>query len=150
MTDTAKTPIDNVVPLHTSGAGDAINSAAKVVRDHPVLVVAGGIALGAVVAALLPKRTKGRISSSARKLASVAGTAGLALGREVIEKSAQAREAGRDFGRQAIDRAEVAGSELRHSGEAAREKAEDALSTAGDAGSKLLRKASEFAGRVRG
>lgn len=150
MTENAKTPIDNVVTLHASRTGDAISSAAKVARDHPLLVVAGGIAVGAVVAALLPKRTKGRLSSSARHLAGIASTAGLALGREVIEKSSQAREAGRDIGRQALDRAEVVGLELRRHGETAKDHAEDALATAGETGSKLLRKASEIAGRVRG
>ena len=154
MTEDAKAPIDNVVPLHSSRAGEAISSAAKVARDHPLLVVAGGIAVGAVVAALLPKRTTGKLTKGARHLASVAGTAGLALGRQAIEKSSQARDAGRDIGRQAIDRAEEAGSHLRRHGEAALDRAEDALATARDGGSKLLskasEKASEIAGRIRG
>jgi ElaB/YqjD/DUF883 family membrane-anchored ribosome-binding protein len=150
MSDTAKNETSNVVPFRDTRAGHAIDDVASVVRDHPFLVIAGGLAIGVAIAALLPRRSTGRLSRSARHLAEVAGAAGLALGREVLEKGGQARETGLDLGRQAKDRAGVAGSQLRRQGEVVLDRAEDALSVAGDASQKLLRKASAFAGEIAG
>jgi len=155
--DSAKTESSNVVPFRDSRAGHAIDDVASVVRDHPFLVIAGGIAVGVAIAALLPKRSNsatGRLSRGARHLAEAAGAASLALGREVLEKGSHAREAardtGRDLGLMAKDRAAQAGTQLRRQGEAALDRAEDALGAAGDASQKLLRKATELAGEIRG
>lgn len=153
MSESAETKTSNVVPFRDSRAGHAIEDVASVVRDHPFLVIAGGIAVGALIAALLPKRSTGttaRLSRGARHLAEIAGTAGLALGREVLEKGEHARETGRDLGRQAKNRAGQAGSQIKRQGEAALDRAEDALGIASDASQKLLRKASDLAGEIAG
>jgi hypothetical protein len=61
------------------------------------------------------------------------------------------------LGRQAMDRAEDAGSGLRRQGEALAEKAgnlrgpaEEAVDTASEAAQRLMRKAVELAGKLRG
>lgn len=129
----------NVVKLPERKDEDAGKAVVEFAQEHPVAIIAGGVALG-VVASLLLSRGGGRkFVRHALTLAEVAGTASLALGR-------QARE-----------RAEEAGAGLRHQGEVIAEKAgklagpaEEAVDTASEAAQRLLRKAVELAGKLRG
>lgn len=129
----------NVVKLPERKADDAGNAVVDFVREHPGMVVAGGVALGLVAGALLSRGSGRKLARHALSLAEVAGTASMALGR------------------QAMERAEDAGSGLRRQGEAIAEKAgklaapaEDAVDTASEAAQRLLRKAVELAGKLRG
>ncbi|MBW8755462.1 MAG: hypothetical protein JF595_15220 [Sphingomonadales bacterium] len=129
----------NVVKLPERSGEDAGNTVVDFVREHPGLVVAGGVALGLVAGALLSRGSGRKLARHALTLAEVAGTASLALGR------------------QAAERAEEAGSELRRQGEAIAEKAgklaapaEEAVDSASEAAQRLLRKAVELAGKLRG
>lgn len=129
----------NVVTLPERKDEDTGKAVVDFVRDHPGIVVAGGLALGLVAGAMLAPRGTGRkLARRALSLAEVAGTASLALGR------------------QARDRAEDAGESLRRQGEAIAAKAgklaepaEEAADNAGDAAQRLLRKAIELAGKLR-
>ena len=129
----------NVVKLAARKSEDAGKAAVDFVREHPGLVVAGGVALGLVAGALLSRGGGKRLARHAMTLAEVAGTAGLALGR------------------QAMERAEDAGTSLRQQGEVIAEKAgklagpaEEAVDSASEAAQRLLRKAVELAGKLRG
>lgn len=129
----------NVVKLPERKAEDAGKAVVDFVREHPGLVVAGGVALGLVAGALLSRGGGRRLARHALTLAEVAGTASMALGR------------------QAMERAEDAGSGLRRQGEVLAEKAgklagpaEEAVDTASEAAQRLLRKAVELAGKLRG
>ena len=135
----------NAAPEPADAAADAggtnpMKPAVDFVRDHPVLVVAGGIALGAVAAAFLPRGTGRKLVRRAVQVAEIAGTASAVLGRR------------------AMDTAESTGAGLRERGAAVADKIERLSETAGDrigqlgdsAGAKLSRTASEIRSRVRG
>jgi hypothetical protein len=129
----------NVVTLAERKSEATGKAVVDFVRDHPGIVVAGGLALGLVAGALLAPRGSGRmIARRAISLAEAAGAASLALSR------------------QAVDRAEDAGQGLRRQGEviAAKagklaEPAEEAVDQASEAAHRLLRKAVELAGKLR-
>lgn len=132
----------NVVKLPDAKAKAEAEDAGKAVvdfaRDHPGLVVAGGVALGLVAGALLSRGSGRKLARHAITLAEMAGTASLA------------------FGRQAIERAEDAGEGLRHQGEVLAGKASkltapagEAVDHASDAAQRLLNKAIELAGKLR-
>lgn len=129
----------NVVKLPERKVEEAGKAVTDFAREHPGLVVAGGVALGLVAGALLSRGAGRKLARHALTLAEVAGTASMALGR------------------QAIDRAEDAGSGLRRQGEVLVEKAgnlrgpaEEAVDNASEAAQRLLRKAVELAGKLRG
>ncbi|MFA7601542.1 MAG: hypothetical protein WCY29_00920 [Novosphingobium sp.] len=129
----------NVVKLTEPQAEEAGKPVADFVRDHPGMLIAGGVALGLVAGGLLARGNGRKLARHALSLAEAAGAAGLTLGR------------------QAVERAEDAGSELRRQGEAIAQKAgklaapaEEAADNAGEAAQRLLRKAVELAGKLRG
>lgn len=133
MTDT------NVVKLPERKSEDAGKAVVDFVREHPGMVIAGGVALGLIAGALLSRGGGRKLARHALTLAEVAGTASMALGR------------------QAMERAEDAGNGLRRQGEVIVEKAgklagpaEEAVDSASDAAQRLLRKAVELAGKLRG
>lgn len=76
----------NIAKLH-DGAGDRTKDVGDFVKEHPLLIVAGGIALGAIAASLLPRGTGRRLAKQAISLAEVAGTAGALLGSRVRDKA---------------------------------------------------------------
>ena len=57
------------------------------VKRHPVITVAGGIAIGVAVSALLPRRASRKLLGKAVDLAEVAGAAGVVLGKQAGEKA---------------------------------------------------------------
>jgi hypothetical protein len=129
----------NVISLPERREKDGGTPVSDFVRDHPGLVVAGGVALGLIAGAMLSRGSGRKLARHALTLAEMAGTAGLA------------------FGKDALVRAEQAGGELRKQGEALAEKAgklaepgEEAMDNAGEAAQRLLRKAVELAGKLRG
>ena len=82
-----------VVPIRAKPAEDE-RSSRKIVafaKEHPVLVVAGGIAAGALVSALLPKRltrgVAGKALNRSVALAEAAGGAAALLGRNTSDKA---------------------------------------------------------------
>jgi hypothetical protein len=129
----------NVVSLPERKDKESGAPVSDFVRDHPGLVVAGGVALGLIAGAMLSRGSGRKLARHALTLAEMAGSAGLA------------------FGKDALVRAEHAGGELRKQGEALAEKAgnlaepgEEAIDNAGEAAQRLLRKAVELAGKLRG
>ncbi len=128
----------NVVKLPERKDEDTGQAVANFVRDHPAIVVAGGVALGLIAGGLLSRggilsRGNGRkLARQALTLAEVAGTAGLA------------------FGRQAKERAGDAGEALAEQAGKLKGPAEDAVDHASEAAHRLLRKAVELAGKLRG
>lgn len=57
------------------------------VKRHPVITVAGGIAIGVAVSALLPRRVSRKIASRSLDLAEAAGAASVVLGRKAGDKA---------------------------------------------------------------
>jgi ElaB/YqjD/DUF883 family membrane-anchored ribosome-binding protein len=132
----------NVVKLREQGES-AGKSVTDFVRDHPGAVVAGGVALGLVAGALLSRGSGRKLARHALTIAEVAGTAGLALSRQAMER---AEETGDELRRQGGAIADKA-SQL---AEPAEEAVGDAIDTATEAAQRLLRKAVELAGKLRG
>lgn len=111
------------------------------VKRHPVVVVAGGLALGAAVSALLPRRTTRRWLSRAVGMAEAAGATGLLFGREAGEKA-------HDLGSTAGRKASLFASRAEKAGDVAAARIEKyglaALAAAGSLGRTTARKAGEL------
>jgi|3_EtaG_2_1085321.scaffolds.fasta_scaffold23686_4 uncharacterized membrane protein YebE (DUF533 family) len=85
---TSATGANNVVPL--TPAKTELTPREKVVgfvKKHPVITVAGGLALGVAASALLPRKTGRKLIGRATKLAEAAGAATVMFGRETSEKA---------------------------------------------------------------
>jgi hypothetical protein len=106
---------------------DSIGPALQFVREHPVMILAGGLAIGALAAALIPRGNRSKVTSRAAALAELATSAALSIGRD------------------AWDRAETAGEGLRRSGQGAARRLESAsdavLDRAGRIGGAALERA---------
>jgi ElaB/YqjD/DUF883 family membrane-anchored ribosome-binding protein len=144
----------NVVKLAERKTEDAGKAVVDFVHEHPGMVVAGGVALGLVAGALLSRGGGRRLARHAMTLAEVAGTASMALGRQAMER---AEDAGSGLRRQGEVIAEKAGKLAGPAEEAVDSKAgklagpaEEAVDSASEAAQRLLRKAVELAGKLRG
>jgi len=60
---------------------------ARFIHDHPGMAIAGGIALGVLAAALLPKRNREYIAGKSSAIADAVSAAGLMLYREAVERA---------------------------------------------------------------
>ena len=98
------------------------------VRDHPVLVLAGGLAAGVLAAAFIPRRNRTRIARGASHLAEVAAAAGLALGRQAWEKAESASSEVRRHGGSLAGKVEDLGGSARASAGKSYARAEKAAS----------------------
>ena len=76
------------------GADGEVRSHAitRFVQEHPAIVVAGGVALGVLAAALVPRRNREFVAEKSSALLDGLGAAGLMLVREAIERAETAGE----------------------------------------------------------
>lgn len=134
----------NVIELPQQ-ANDSAKAVTDFVRDHPLLVVAGGVALGAIAARFLPRGTGRRIAKNAISLAELAGTAGAILGSRVRDTAEAAGEGLREQGGAVADRlgkfGEAASEQLGRFGGSASAQVESVAA-------KVAEKASELRSRV--
>jgi hypothetical protein len=103
---------DLITPAQDHAAEDAASGIAGFVKDHPALVIAGGLALGLAAAALVPSSTRRRIARGTAAAASAASEAGLRLGKQgdsagearriAGEAASQARDTGIDWAKAAV------------------------------------------------
>ncbi|MCK9544240.1 MAG: hypothetical protein M0R03_19650 [Novosphingobium sp.] len=108
--ETAITEVEPVEEPRRNPAGKAV----RFVREHPVAAVAGAAVAGVVLAAFVPKRNRERIANSkiagkASHLFELATVAGLALGRDVMERAESAGHELRSRGGDLAHRAERLG-----------------------------------------
>lgn len=147
----------NVVELHGSAPKDTQKAVTDFIRDHPALVVAGGVALGVLAAALLPKGTGRKLAHRAAGLAEVAGSAGMLLGKRVRHTAEATGASLREHGGEFADRLEKLGGNasdrLGHFGSSAATRAEKLITpveqAASKAGRSAVRKANELKSWVR-
>lgn len=148
---------DNVVPMPQRLRGDPQAAVGDFVRDHPLLVLAGGVAAGMVISALLPKGAGRKLASRAVSLAEIAGAASVAFGKDALDK---AETAGSAIGRRGSELAEKAGelgrsgaSRASEAGDAAAERIERMAAPATQAAAEfadlVADKAAEIAARFR-
>ncbi|SLJ87852.1 hypothetical protein [Novosphingobium mathurense] len=91
---TSATGANNVVPLTPAKADPSPREKVEgFVKKHPVITVAGGLALGVAASALLPRKAGRKLVGRAAKLAEAAGAATVMFGRDTSEK---AQELGAD------------------------------------------------------
>lgn len=120
MTD-APEAIQEPAPVHPP------ESLSDLLRQHPGLVLAGGLAAGLLAGALLPRRAGGKLAGRALSVAAMAGELGLALSRQARDRAGDVAQDGRErlgdlgthaaaSGRRAAHRASAAGDELRRTG----------------------------------
>lgn len=120
---TSTAPATNVVALPAKHPEPRPSDKAIAwVKKHPVLTIAGGVAVGAAVGALLPRRAGKRLANRAFELAELAATTSMMFGREAIDKV-------EDFGEGAKHSAGV----LAHSAERLGERAAHGVERAGAA-----------------
>jgi len=152
MTDT-EAQADNVVELPRQEKPDTAAQVSAFVREHPLLVVAGGIALGAVAAALLPRGTGRKLVRRAANLAELAGTASAILGTQLREKAGEAGAGMREQGAAMAERLERLGTDatarVGKLSEAAGTRIEKLIDPVESAASKVAKKAAELRSRVR-
>lgn len=105
------------------------------IRSHPAAFIAGGILLGVVAGALLPRGTGRRLAKGATAAAIAAGQVGLQLSHQARETAEELTREGRDA--------------LERNASAAQRRATELASSAREAGSKLAEQAVELASRGR-
>lgn len=128
------------------------------VRDHPALVLAGGVAIGMLVSALIPKGTSRKIARRATGLAEAATAASVLLGKRVRDTAEATGSDLREHSGELAGRLEKLGGSaadrLGHLGSDAAARVEKLVTPVEDAalraGRSVVRKASEIKARVRG
>jgi len=65
---------------------------ARFVHEHPAMVIAGGLAIGALAAALIPRRNREFVAEKSSGLADAVSAAGLMLFREAMDRADAAGE----------------------------------------------------------
>jgi ElaB/YqjD/DUF883 family membrane-anchored ribosome-binding protein len=90
---TSTAPATNVVALPAKTPEQRPSDKAIAwVKKHPVLTIAGGIAVGAAVGALLPRRAGQRMANRAFELAEMAAATSMMFGREAADKAEEIGE----------------------------------------------------------
>ncbi len=85
------------------------------VKRHPVIMVAGGIAVGVAVSALIPRRTSRKFIGKAVNLAEAAGAASVVLGKQAGDKAHDVSVGARKQATVFAHKAEKAGDVAIHS-----------------------------------
>jgi ElaB/YqjD/DUF883 family membrane-anchored ribosome-binding protein len=117
-TDGDAVPSTNVVALPTRPEpATPSEKAISFVKQHPVLTVAGGVAAGLVISALIPRSFSRKLAKRALGLAEAGASAAVALGHD-------AADAAEDGGRIARKKASVLAHQAERFGEKAASKAE--------------------------
>jgi hypothetical protein len=109
----------------------ARDKASAFVREHPALTIAGGLAVGAVAAALIPRRNRRYVARQGSMLAEVIAAAGASIAQQALASFDTASTTVRDGAQSLAHRAE-------HAGEVAFEKADRARHAAMDRAQALL------------
>ncbi len=129
------------VASQAADEGLSANLAAQA-REHPGLVVAGGLALGLVAGALLPRGTARKLARGAIAAAAVGGEAGVALAQ-------RARSAARSTADEAADQWQVLEAGTGEKARRLRSKAASAAGSATSAGLDLARAAMRLLASLR-
>jgi hypothetical protein len=152
--DTEYPQSDSNLPVVVDQSSDS--KVIAFVREHPVATIAGAAVVGVIVSALLPRRATSRLASRAAQLVEVATVAGMALGRDALEKAGETsgdlRRRGGDFAGRASELGGAAYDRAQRAGGHAVERIEDlivpAARAAGSAGERILDAAQKLRKRI--
>lgn len=78
---------DNVVSLPLEEETAHSHPIAQFVHDHPLITIAGGLAIGAAAAALIPRKNREKVTRTASHWKGAAGAAAMALIQQALEKA---------------------------------------------------------------
>lgn len=148
----------NVVLLpQAPGPQDVRTRTSAFVREHPVLFIAGGLAAGAVAAALIPRRNRRYVARQGSLLAEAIAAAGAAIAQQALTTLDSASTTVRDRAQVIASRAEEASETVLGKSDRARHAAYDrTLALLGrkrpapTLARKFANRASKLAGRLRG
>jgi hypothetical protein len=85
---TQSNAMTNVVPLpHRAEPTTPTEKAVQFVKEHPVLTVAGGLAAGLLISALIPRRANRGLSKRALRIAEAGAAAALSFGQDTLDKA---------------------------------------------------------------
>lgn len=124
-------------------AREARDGATSFVKEHPIATVIGGLALGAIVASLIPgpgKRLRKKATARGSALAAMLTELGVAYGASMLDSLGDAARAGQD-------KLEDLGDSVGDTARGLRREAGHLAGNAGDGARALRREASKKAGR---
>jgi hypothetical protein len=101
--------VDNVVDLPNRTAAEHRDTAIAFVKEHSGLAIAGGVAVGILVALLLPRRSR-KPSKRAAALAEAVSATAVTLGRRALKRSESAGVDLRRGSERAVHRSEELGT----------------------------------------
>ena len=79
--------IDDAAPQPTDEESQKGHPIAQFVHDHPLITIAGGLAVGAAAASLIPRRNREKVTRTANNWKGAAGAAAMALIQQALEKA---------------------------------------------------------------
>lgn len=121
--------LTNVVALPTRPEPTTPSEkAVQFVKEHPMLTIAGGIAAGLLISAVIPRRANRSLSKRAMRIAEAGAAAALSFGQETFDKAEDggilARKKAKVFAHQAEKFGERASARAERLGALAAERAE--------------------------
>jgi len=121
--------------------------------DYPFAIVIGGLALGAIAGALLPRSAARKLARGVVAAAGVAGELGLTYGRQALDAAGDLSDEGREklgtIGEKLAELSESVSEAAGAYGRKAADLAGDAASSAGKAAGKAAETAGDAAGSAR-
>ena len=141
--DAPPSPQRKVTPLPDAYPPDRLSTLAG---EYPLLTIAGGIATGVLIAALLPRSIGRKLSRRTVALATIAGELGLTYGKQALDA---ANEAGRDARGKVGEWGDAIDDGTADARKRAARTARDAAGTARSAGLSLARNAVRLAAKAR-
>lgn len=127
-------------------AANARDGAMRIAKEHPVRVIAGALALGALVAVFVPKGNRRRVGSKASALVSMATKLGM-------DYAVNTQKAAKDVSRASQERLAEVSETFMDSGESFRQEVEriatEASDTARGFGGQLAKQGAQVAKKVK-
>lgn len=121
--------------------------------EYPLLVLAAGLGVGVLIAALLPKRITGKFAQRAMGAATVAAELGMSFSRQARDAAGEAahyaRDAAGDAAHYASDAAQGGLARLEETAAPLRNRADSAGKNARSQGARFATEALKLAGRLR-
>lgn len=130
-----------------------VDSARAIASEYPFALLLGGLALGVVAGALLPRAAGRRLTKGAVAAASIAGELGLLYGRQALEKAGDAAGSldglKETVGANAADYSRKAADLVGDAGRKAAEAASEAFAATRDASHKIGKQAIRLRSHLR-
>ncbi len=138
---------DNALSDFGAQIEDAADETVRVVSENVGLVIAGGVALGLVVAALMPRSKKKKLAKRSRAISALVGDLSKALAAQVADAASLGRDKAEDLG-QSIG--ETASEQSQVAAKKTAKLASDAADKVNDGGKAIARKVVALVEKISG